>query len=99
MRWNRLPPVRIPQLRLPAAAPQEFDGWLHRTLVEGGAPWAQRRAALVAWASAPQARYAHPREEHLLPLMVAFGASGGDPARAVFADALLGAQVSSIQFG
>ncbi|GAB0490305.1 hypothetical protein MMPV_001537 [Pyropia vietnamensis] len=38
---------------------------------------ARRRAALVGWAAAPCARIAHPREEHLMPLLVAAGAAGG----------------------
>ena len=33
-------------------------------------------SVLVAWTSLPQARSCHPREEHLLPLMVAAGAAG-----------------------
>lgn len=37
----------------------------------------RRRAALVGWAAAPDARTAHPREEHLMPLLVAVGAAGG----------------------
>jgi aromatic ring-opening dioxygenase catalytic subunit (LigB family) len=53
----------------------------------------------VRWAAAPSARFAHPREEHLLPLMVTFGAAKGDPAKAVFHDKLLGTWVSSFQFG
>jgi aromatic ring-opening dioxygenase catalytic subunit (LigB family) len=34
-----------------------------------------RDAALDGWANAPSARLCHPRAEHLLPLMVAAGAS------------------------
>ena len=30
----------------------------------------ERRAALVRWATLPEARFAQPREEHLLPLHV-----------------------------
>jgi 4,5-DOPA dioxygenase extradiol len=30
---------------------------------------------LVHWAEAPHARYCHPREEHLLPLHVCYGAA------------------------
>lgn len=37
----------------------------------------RRRAALVGWTAAPDARSAHPREEHLMPLLVAAGAAGG----------------------
>lgn len=31
-------------------------------------------------------RYCHPREEHLLPLMVVAGAAAGDQGRKVFSD-------------
>ncbi len=36
----------------------------------------QRKDALLAWGSAPFARYCHPREEHLLPLHVCQGLAG-----------------------
>ena len=64
-----------PEGRVPSAA---FDAWLSRTL-EGDEPQ-RRSAALTAWASAPAARQSHPREEHLIPLMVAVGAAESEPA-------------------
>lgn len=58
------------------------------------------RAAKVAdWASLPNARYAHPREEHLLPLMVALGAGGDDAATNDFTDRVFGWTVSGYRFG
>ena len=59
-----------------------FDDWLARTLM--GLPAAQRSQQLAEWTRAPAARIAHPREEHLLPLMVAVGAAGEDVAQRVF---------------
>jgi aromatic ring-opening dioxygenase catalytic subunit (LigB family) len=56
----------------------EFDGWLNGVLL-GGDP-NLRSKLLAAWEAAPSARAAHPREEHLLPLMVAVGAAGDDMA-------------------
>jgi aromatic ring-opening dioxygenase catalytic subunit (LigB family) len=44
-------------------------------------------------------REAHPREEHLLPLMVAAGAAGADPGRRTYADHLGGKALSGFQFG
>ena len=42
----------------------------------------------------PSARLCHPREEHLLPLMVAAGAAGCGQARVTFDENLMGAKVS-----
>ena len=59
-----------------AAPSREFDDWLQETLVDLRP--AQRRQRLLEWERAPAARVAHPREEHLLPLMVAVGAASGE---------------------
>lgn len=58
-----------------------------------------RRRRVADWHSLPHARFAHPREEHLLPLMVALGAGGEDPARADFTGHVLGWTVSGYRFG
>ena len=50
-----------------------WDGWLQQTLT--GCGGAERSNRLSDWQDAPAARLAHPREEHLLPLMVAVGAA------------------------
>jgi aromatic ring-opening dioxygenase catalytic subunit (LigB family) len=63
------------------APSQAFDGWLQTTM--GAAP-AQREAQLLQWASAPSARTAHPREEHLIPLMVAVGAAFDEESTCVY---------------
>ena len=55
----------------------EFDQWLDNALA---GDHAHRKASLNRWNSAPSARKAHPREEHLLPLMVASGAGSDEPA-------------------
>ena len=68
-----------PAARAPSAA---FDAWLSDTLAIADAP--ARSAALAAWERAPAARLAHPREEHLLPLMVALGAAEADAATRVY---------------
>jgi aromatic ring-opening dioxygenase catalytic subunit (LigB family) len=51
---------------------RRFDAWLAETAT---APGTTRGEALIRWQDAPDATYSHPREEHLLPLMVAAGAS------------------------
>lgn len=75
-----------------------FDHWLDVSLANAGA---QRSAALVAWEQAPAARQAHPREEHLLPLMVAVGAAEHEAAsRNYHEDEFFGAlSVSNWRFG
>src|SRR6267142_6459755 len=74
-----------------------FDAWLRRTLLESS-PRA-RCEALADWEEAPAARAAHPREDHLLPLMVAAGAAGRDPATCIYGEVLPGAAASSFRFG
>ena len=70
----------------PGKAPSmAFDQWLQDTVV--AASPAEREARLLDWAAAPAARIAHPREEHLLPLMVAVGAAEGDQAVRVYHEA------------
>jgi aromatic ring-opening dioxygenase catalytic subunit (LigB family) len=77
---------------------REFDGWLGGVLL-GGSPM-DRDKLLTAWEAAPAAREAHPREEHLLPLMVAAGAAGQDAAQRTYheTDFLGGLTVSSYCF-
>lgn len=75
-----------------------FDQWLNDTLANPRPNKLEKRQALVAWATAPKARFSHPREEHLLPLHVCFGAAetAGYSASNVFNQPLLGARVSGI---
>jgi aromatic ring-opening dioxygenase catalytic subunit (LigB family) len=84
--------------RTPAAtAPSEaFDRWLTTDLE--AAP-RQRAEGLTHWSEAPAARNAHPREEHLLPLMVAAGAGADDPGQRVFTDEVMAARISGFRFG
>lgn len=58
------------------------------------------RAARVArWTDLPHARFAHPREEHLLPLMVALGAGTDDIAVRDYHDTVMGWVLSGYRFG
>ena len=77
---------------------KQFDDWLATTL--GAAPPTRERE-LLHWDAAPAARLAHPREEHLLPLMVAVGAAFDEPAERIYAedDFFGGVTVSSYRFG
>ena len=50
------------------------------------------------WTMAPNARHCHPREEHLLPLMVCAGASD-QAGRIIFDDVVLGKRSLGIRWG
>jgi aromatic ring-opening dioxygenase catalytic subunit (LigB family) len=73
-----------------------FDTWLDDIMT---LPAAQRNAALGDWSKAPAARLAHPREEHLLPLMVVAGAAGEDRAQRTYHDTYADVWLSSFRFG
>lgn len=78
------------------AASERFDLWLERACATEPAVRDER---LAAWNRGPEARYCHPREEHLLPLMVVAGAAAGEEGRHVFRDRVMGVQVSAFEFG
>lgn len=73
-----------------------FDAWLQQTST---ADPEVRNNELVRWSSAPQARNVHPREEHLLPLMVIAGAAGADRGRITYSDTFAGVRISAVHFG
>lgn len=75
----------------------KFDKWLTAAVTEGDI--SIRRELLEQWTAAPHARNAHPREEHLMPLMVAAGAAGNDRGRRIYTDSIMGVTVSAYQFG
>lgn len=76
-----------------------FDQWLRDSLVGGGQ--AEREAALAQWEQAPAAHQAHPRPEHLVPLMVVAGSAGEDACTVQFhqPDFFGGIAVTSFRFG
>jgi aromatic ring-opening dioxygenase catalytic subunit (LigB family) len=75
---------------------ERFDAWLGDAV---GRDPAGRDRALARWTEAPGARACHPREEHLLPLMVAAGAAGCDLGKVAYRDQVLGVTVSAVHFG
>lgn len=75
---------------------KRFDQWLSEAVSKEAAA---RETALVEWEKAPVARACHPREEHLLPLMVIAGAAGADTAQLPYRDVVMGAHLSAIHFG
>lgn len=70
-----------------AAAPASFafHDWLDEVLL---GDQRARTLALANWRSAPGGPASHPREEHLLPLMVASGAGSDQPARRMWRGAV-----------
>lgn len=75
---------------------ERFDGWLADVVQRDPAG---RADALLDWEQAPSARYCHPREEHLLPLMVAAGAGEDAPGTLPFRDEIMGVAISAVRFG
>ncbi|WP_448212431.1 DODA-type extradiol aromatic ring-opening family dioxygenase [Colwellia sp. MEBiC06753] len=50
-----------------------FDNWLTETITSNKLSEAERKKRLNNWHLAPDAKYCHPREEHLLPLHICYG--------------------------
>jgi aromatic ring-opening dioxygenase catalytic subunit (LigB family) len=75
----------------------DFEAYLNEAVSQPNA--ARRDAMLIDWQSAPSARLAHPREDHLLPLMVAAGAAGEDTGRRLFVDEVASVAMASYEFG
>lgn len=91
MSFHNLRALGDPRLAAPSAG---FDAWLTAAAC---APASERAELLSRWQQAPAARLAHPREEHLLPLMVAAGASG-QPGRRIYNEQVLGTWISGFAF-
>ena len=91
MSFHNLRVYGDPRVREPSAA---FDRWLVHA---AEAPVAERAQLLAQWQAAPFARLCHPREEHLLPLMVAAGASDAR-GRQDYGEEVLSGAVSGFRF-
>lgn len=78
---------------------RRFDAWLQQTLVCASPD--ERAESLRQWERAPFARAAHPREDHLIPLMVAVGAAGTESGAVTYhqTDFAGGLTASSFRFG
>lgn len=91
MSFHNLRALGDPRLAEPSA---QFHAWLTAAACAS----AQERAAqLSRWHEAPAARIAHPRHEHLLPLMVAAGASS-QPGRRIYSEQVLGTWIAGFAF-
>ncbi|NYT44099.1 dioxygenase [Alcaligenaceae bacterium] len=85
--------------RRPESTPiaEAFEAYLNKAISQADAN--VRNNMLVLWETAPHARLAHPREDHLVPLMVVAGAAGSDTGRAVFVDHVMDVPMASYEFG
>ena len=80
----------------PTAECRAFTDWLDNTVT--AAP-EMRQYRLTHWQNAPAARACHPREDHLLPLMVCAGAAGADQCPTPFRYPALGLETLNAKFG
>lgn len=79
---------------------EDFHVWLDETVCGPGLSTEERGSRLAAWAEAPGARFCHPREEHLLPLHVCFGAAAalGRSGEQMFGEPVKGYQTSGYRW-
>jgi aromatic ring-opening dioxygenase catalytic subunit (LigB family) len=73
-----------------------FQDWL-MDVCAGEYSFAEREKMLLEWKTAPNARYCHPREEHLLPLHVCLGIAGKS-ADVIFDDYILGKRAIALRW-
>lgn len=73
-----------------------FNRWLVNSLTSTGLSAEEKEKQLINWTSAPHGRFCHPREEHLLPLLVCFGAAKESPVAEVnFSGLLFNTRISA----
>jgi len=58
----------------------------------------ERESKMSNWEALTEARFSHPREEHLMPLHVCVGAAGNDLGKVMHNSSILGAKVTSFSF-
>jgi aromatic ring-opening dioxygenase catalytic subunit (LigB family) len=78
-----------------ADAAAAFDAWLGEAVQDPST----RDQLLEKWREAPGGAASHPREEHLIPLMVAAGAAPGERGVRSFGERIGGKAISGFQFG
>jgi aromatic ring-opening dioxygenase catalytic subunit (LigB family) len=94
MSYHNMRAFRTPQATEPSA---QFDEALSAGLAQGDRE--ARFDVLRQWDRLKAARNAHPREEHLLPLMIAAGAGDQDAGERIFSDVVMRATISAFRFG
>jgi 4,5-DOPA dioxygenase extradiol len=76
----------------------EFERWLNTSCMDTSLAETERRERFSHWSEAPYARYCHPREEHLLPIHVCYGAAGR-PADRYWSASILGKKSGMYYWG
>jgi aromatic ring-opening dioxygenase catalytic subunit (LigB family) len=76
---------------------EAFTGYLNEAIALEDVR--ERDERLLHWESAPRARSAHPREDHLMPLLVVAGAAGSDVGKVLFAEQVMHIPMTSYGFG
>jgi len=76
---------------------EQFEAWLNETISDLDPQ--VRNERLLNWQRAPAARLAHPREDHLMPLMVVAGAADDDVGQRIFVDTVWNTAMASYRFG
>jgi aromatic ring-opening dioxygenase catalytic subunit (LigB family) len=74
---------------------EKFSDWLIETLVSDDISKDECETRLNRWNEAPNARFCHPREDHLLPLHVCYGVASEETpkAKVVFDSDVMGKRV------
>lgn len=75
----------------------KFEEWLIETCTSSVFSNEEREERLINWENAPFARYCQPREEHLLPLHVCFGA-GLTNAELIFSGNVIGKKTCGLRW-
>ena len=76
---------------------EAFESYLGSAVAQSD--WRVRNDMLIHWENAAGARLAHPREDHLVPLMVVAGAAAEDSGRYAFVDRAFQVPMASYEFG
>lgn len=82
------------------ALAKAFHDWIDDAVCDGGIQPAERERRLSGWEAARGARFCHPREEHLLPLHVCYGAAAeaGLAVEKIFSEPVKGYQTSGYRW-
>jgi aromatic ring-opening dioxygenase catalytic subunit (LigB family) len=80
-----------------APVAEAFESYLGSAIAQSDGR--ARNDMLIHWENAAGARLAHPREDHLIPLMVAAGAAAEDSGRRIAVDRAFKVPVASYEFG